>query len=157
MLIRFVTFVVWLVVGATAVAWIMPWIKPKASTPAAPALTVSVENAVLPADWSPLLSRTPAAPEVAVAPDAARFRLVGVAGPVRASSGGVALLSIDGKPPRAFKPGETIEDGRVVMEVTAHTVKIGAPGGPASLILQAPLLPPPTTGVPAGLAPPSPS
>lgn len=158
MWIRFVTFALWLAVAASAVAWIMPWIKPKAAEPAGPAGVVSVENAVPPADWSPLLTRAPAVAEAApLATDASRFRLVGVAGPLRASGQGVALLSIDGKPPRAFRPGEVVDGTRVVMEVSAHTVKIGAPGGPPSLTLQAPLLPPPATGVPAGMAPPSPS
>lgn len=92
-----------------------------------------------------------------VASDASRFRLVGVAGPLKASGQGVALVSIDGKPARAFTTGEQVEGQRIVLEVTAHTVKIGLKGAPPSLILQAPLLPPPSTGVPAGFAPPAPS
>ena len=159
MWIRFVTFVLWLAVGASAVAWIMPWVKPSATEPAAAPVPVAMDGAVPPSDWSPLLTRGSAGPAVApVASDASRFRLVGVAGPVRASGGqGVALLSIDGKPARAFRPGEVVDGARVVMEVTAHTVKIGVPGAPPSLTLQAPLLPPPATGVPAGFAPPAPS
>mgnify|MGYP006871977179 CR=1 FL=1 len=39
----------------------------------------------------------------------------------------------------------------VVIEVSAHTVKIGPRGGPPNLVLQVPLLPPPATGVPAGV------
>ena len=65
-------------------------------------------------------------------------------------------MSIDGKPPRALRAGDVLEGGLLVMEVTAHTVKLGPPGGPATLTLQVPLLPPPATGVPAGAAlPPS--
>jgi general secretion pathway protein C len=88
---------------------------------------------------------------VPVASDASRFRLVGVAAPVRASGQGVAILSVDGTPPRAFKPGDAVDDARVVIEVSAHTVKIGPRGGPPNLVLQVPLLPPPATGVPAGV------
>jgi general secretion pathway protein C len=90
-------------------------------------------------------------PAVPVASDASRFRLVGVAAPVRASGQGVAILSVDGTPPRAFKPGDAVDDARVVIEVSAHTVKIGPRGGPPNLVLQVPLLPPPATGVPAGV------
>lgn len=159
MWIRFVTFALWLVVGATAVAWIMPWVKPAATPAVGAAVTVAMDTVVPPADWSPLLTRSPAGPAAApVAADASRFRLLGVAGPLKAQGNqGVALLSIDGKPARAFRPGEAVDGARVVMEVSAHTVKIGVPGAPPSLTLQAPLLPPPATGVPAGFAPPAPS
>lgn len=151
MWVRFVTFGLWLGVGASAVAWVMPWLSP--ASPQATATAVAVSAPVPPADWSPLLTRSPTGTEpVMAAPDSARFRLVGVAGPLKSSGQGVALLSIDGKPARAFRPGELVEGQRVVLEVTAHTVRIGPPGGPANLTLQAPLLPPPATGVPAGQA-----
>jgi len=154
MWIRFATFVLWLAVGASAVAWIMPWMTPKVEP--TPGLDVPgrVAPAVPPADWSPLLIGAPAAPERAQGgTEDSRFRLVGVAGPLRASGQGVALLSIDGQPPRAFRPGQAVDDAHEVIEVTANTVKIGPRGGPASLVLQAPLLPPPATGVPVGSRP----
>ena len=155
MWIRFATFAVWLGVGASAVYWVMPWVGPE-SKQQQPAVPVAVQQAVAPADWSPLLSRAaPVSDGAPALPESARFRLVGVAGPLRASGQGVALLSIDGQAPRAFKPGERVDGSRVILEVSAHTVKIGVPGGPPSLTLQAPLMPPPATGVPAPAAPAS--
>ncbi len=152
MWIRFVTFALWLAVGASAVAWIMPWMTPRADQAPGRLLPAGVAHTVPPADWSPVLTGAPdAQPAMPVASDASRFRLVGVAAPVRASGQGVAILSVDGKPPRAFKPGDAVDDARVVIEVSAHTVKIGPRGGPPNLVLQAPLLPPPATGVPAGV------
>jgi general secretion pathway protein C len=153
MWIRFVTFFVWLAVGASAVAWMLPMFRPAPGGAAPGASSMALDGGIPPADWSALLTRAPAAAEPPpVAADASRFRLVGVAGPLRASGQGVALLSIDGKAPRALRTGEVVEGNRVVLEVTAHTVKIGVPGGPPTLTLQAPLLPPPATGVPPGFA-----
>lgn len=152
----FLTFALWLAVGASAVAWIMPGMMPRADQTSGRLLPGGVAHAVPAADWSPLLtSGAPAAPAAAaVASDASRFRLVGVAAPVRPSGHGVAILSLDGQPPRAFKTGDPVDDARVVLEVSAHTVKIGPRGGAPSLVLQAPLLPPAATGVPPGLAAP---
>lgn len=70
--------------------------------------------------------------------DAPGLRLVGVAGPVRPSAQGVALLSVGGQPARAYKPGDAVDATRVVLEVTAHTVKIGPAGGASSVTLEAP-------------------
>ena len=152
MSIRLVTFSLWLAVGASAVAWFLPWLNTAPADPSLAPAPVAAEAPVQAADWSSVLARKPSGPAQATAPsDASRFRLVGVAGPARASSQGVALLSIDGKPAQAYRPGEAVDGPRVVLEVTAHTVKIGLPGGPANLVLQAPLLPAPATGVPAGL------
>ncbi|MFM8796759.1 MAG: hypothetical protein ACKOFK_08460, partial [Betaproteobacteria bacterium] len=90
----------------------------------------------------------PAAPLGRAVSDAPGLRLLGVAGPVRPSAQGVALLSVGGQPARAYKPGDAVDATRVVLEVTAHTVKIGPPGGATSVTLEAPLLPPAATGRP---------
>jgi hypothetical protein len=153
MWIKFWTFVLWLGVGASALGWLMPWWGAPAQPAAAPAVAVPAQLPVPPADWSALWSRPAASSSPSVPPmEAAGIRLVGVAGPVRPSGQGVALLSVDGQTPRAYQPGDRIDEQRVVLEVTAHTVKIGEAGGPASLTLQAPRLPPPATGRPAALS-----
>ncbi len=154
---RLLTFFVWLAVGASVVAWALPMMRSAPGTPQPVSGRVAPDAPVPVADWSALFGRGAAASAaLPVAAQANRFRLVGVAGPVRPSGPGVALVSIDGKPPRALRAGDVLEGGLLVMEVTAHTVKLGPPGGPATLTLQVPLLPPPATGVPAGAAlPPS--
>lgn len=160
MWVKFLTFALWLGVGASALAWLMPRWGAPAQPAVPPAVAVPAQPSAPPADWSALWS-SPAASPGPTAPtmEAARIRLVGVAGPVRPSSQGVALLSLDGQTPRAYRPGDRVDEQRVVLEVTAHTVKIGEAGGPASLTLEAPRLPPPATGRPAdaptaGTAPP---
>ncbi|MBI2733204.1 MAG: hypothetical protein HYX44_07870 [Aquabacterium sp.] len=60
-------------------------------------------------------------------------------------TGGVALLSIDGKPPKAFRIGATIEGDLVLKSLTQRGAAIGTADGPATT-LDLPLLPPPPTG-----------
>ena len=154
MAIRFVTFLLWLAAAATAVAWALPWVRPSAAPDGAAPVAVALEDVVPPADWGPLLTRDQGASAadtaaMAGAADAAGFKLVGVAGPLAPNGRGVALLSVDGKPAQAYREGESIDGQRVVQQVVAHTVRIGMPGGPPALTLQAPLLPPPASAAPA--------
>lgn len=154
---RFVTLLVWMAVGASALAWWMsaarPGIPPGSPVPVAP------EAPVAPADWSLMLRGAPSSDQAAAAAaplgvDASRFRLLGVAGPARGGErSGVALLSVDGAPPRALKVGQVIDGRMAVLEITGHEVRIGPVGGPAAITLQAPLLPPPATGTMPGIAP----
>ncbi|MBM3388189.1 MAG: hypothetical protein FJY26_01585 [Betaproteobacteria bacterium] len=149
------TFALWLAVGASAVAWLMPWLGPRPQSDTRGATAVPAQPTVAPARWSVLGNSVAASADAATATvQESRIRLVGVAGPVRASGQGVALLSLDGQAARAFRPGDPVDGSRVVLEVTGHAVTIGPPGGPPSVSLQAPLLPPPATGRPAGAPPP---
>lgn len=144
--IRLMTFALWLAVGVSALAWLMPWIGPASPTNRTGTLALAEQASVPPADWSGLLSpAAPAAPLGRAVSDAPGLRLVGVAGPVRPSAQGVALLSVGGQPARAYKPGDAVDATRVVLEVTAHTVKIGPAGGASSVTLEAPRLPPAAT------------
>lgn len=96
------------------------------------------------------------AEQVATAPppESSRFRLIGVMAPHEGSGGsGVALLSIDGKPPRAYALGAAIE-GDLVLQALGHRSATFARGtnGPA-FTLELPPLPPPQTGMLEGLPP----
>ncbi|MBX3621370.1 MAG: hypothetical protein KF891_15475 [Rhizobacter sp.] len=100
-------------------------------------------------DFSRLLGAEPVA-SVAAAPQASsRFRLLGVMaakpGP-QGTAPGVALISIDGKPARAFAAGAHIEDQLVLQNVSLRTASIGVEQGPTSFVLEIPALPPPATG-----------
>ena len=148
-LLRIVTLLVWTAVGASAVSW---WLSGTSLTrPAGQAVAVAPAATVPPADWSSMLgagSADAVRPNAqSAAADASRFRLLGVAGPVRSDSrNGVALLSVDGAPARAFKVGQMIDGQLTVLAITAHEVRIGPVGGATALTLQAPLMPPPATG-----------
>jgi hypothetical protein len=154
MWIRLMTFALWLAVGVSAVVWLMPWLGPASPANRAGTLALAEQAPVPPADWSGLLSpAAPTAPPARAGSDDPGLRLLGVAGPVRPSGQGVALLSVGGQAARAFKPGDAVDATRVVLEVTAHTVKIGppdgAPGGAPRVTLEVPRLPPAATGVPS--------
>ena len=148
-LARLVTLLVWMAVGISAVAWWQTGVT--SARPTGPVTGVAVEAGVAPADWSPLLRASASGTAAAVAPsiaDAGRFRLLGVAGPMQGGSRtGVALLSIDGCPVRALKAGQTIDGPFTLLEINAHEVRIGRDGGPATITLRVPLLPPASTGV----------
>ena len=141
---RTLLLVTWLAVGATAVAWgLHGW---RSAPVAGPEVPVAAQTAAPPADWRLLWARTAGSAETAVpvqAEDAARFQLIGVAGAAKAGSrAGVALLSIEGRPPRAHRVGDAVDERRIVLDITGNTVKLGVPGGPPSVTLQAPPLPP---------------
>ncbi|AKJ31475.1 general secretion pathway protein C [Caldimonas brevitalea] len=75
-------------------------------------------------------------------PESSRFRLIGVMAPAGGGSGpGVALLSIDGKPPKAFALGSTVEGDLTLQGLAQRSATIGrgAAGG-SSFTLE---LPPP--------------
>jgi general secretion pathway protein C len=119
-----------------------------------------------------VLGADPAPQAAADAPAAVedrRYQLIGVVAPrgVVAGGHGVALIAIDGKPPKAFRVGAAVDGDTVLQSVSARGASLGPRGGAATVSLATPPLPPPATGVlpPAmgggpqgipGRAPPSP-
>src|SRR5580765_1216423 len=76
-----------------------------------------------------LLVRAPAAP---AAPEgASRFRLLGIVAPIDAQAGGVALIAVDGKMPKAFAVGAPLDGDLVLKSVSLRTASIASgQGGP---------------------------
>jgi len=74
------------------------------------------------------------------APAASRFALLGVVADT--SSGGAALIAVDGKPARPFAVGASV-DGRLVLQsVTGRRATLAADrNGPAEVTLELPALP----------------
>lgn len=161
MLARLSSFVIWALVAAGAVFW---GLRLAVHTPPAPPHVVaSADAAVAGGDLTRLLGVPPVAPVAAAAPAPeapSRFRLLGVVAPKRAHDGrGVALIAIDGKPPRAFPVGATIDGDLVLQSVSLRTAAIGPAQGAQTVVLEVPRLPAPATGTlpPAGAPiPPSP-
>lgn len=156
---RIATLGVWVAVAAAAVFWGMKLFVRTAPVPAQ-ATTVSASQA-LRGDLTRLLGAA-AEPEDTGEPvvaAASRFRLIGVVAPrsPKAAGEGLALIAIDGKPPRAYRVGATIEGELVLQRVRARGADLGARGaGAASVALDVAALPPAATGVPgqaAGLPP----
>ncbi len=147
MIARLSAFVIWALVAAGTVFWGMRLLV-RADPVPANAVVVG-ETTQVRGDLSRLLGAEPVA-SVALAPQASsRFKLLGVMAAKPSPSGmtpGVALISIDGKPARAFKAGAQLEDQLVLKNVSLRTASIGAAEGNTSFVLEIPVLPPPATG-----------
>ena len=167
MLARWLTFVVWALVAASALAWgLKIFVRPP---PAPPQAVVADTGTALRGDLTRLLG----ADVVAVAADApaepaadARFQLVGVVSPrsPKAAGEGLALIAVDGKPPRTYRVGATVDGPHVLQSVEARGATLGPRGGAALVALKLPPPAPAATGVlpsatrpGAALAPPAPA
>lgn len=143
---RLSAFLIWALVAASAMFW---GLRLFVSPPAAPAHTLAA------ADMGPgrvdltrLFGAPPVAAEVAVQVPAiaSRFQLSGVMAPKEPGDHGLALIAVDGKMPRAFRVGAMIDSDLVLQSVSRRTASIGPAGGAPAVVLELPVLPPPTTG-----------
>ncbi|WP_328580115.1 type II secretion system protein N [Ideonella sp. BN130291] len=145
-------FFVWAALAASAVFWAL---RLGAGSPTAPAHTVPVSEVVVQrADLTRIFGAEPvAAPTEAPAPEvSSRFHLLGVVAPRVAGAPGVALIAVDGKPPRAYRLGAAVDGEMVLQDVQARGVALGPQGGAATVRLELPPLPAAATGA---LPPPS--
>ena len=144
---RLCAFVIWAAVAASAVFWSLRlWVR----APTAPAGASSVEaTSAARGDLTRLFGAAPLQP-VALAPpppaESSRYRLTGVMAPRPSGSWGVALVAVDGKPPRAYKVGARVEGEVLLRSVSLRSATFGAAGSPASFTLDMPPLVPPSTG-----------
>ncbi len=144
---RWWTFVIWALAAASGVAW---GLRLFAQGPAQPA-GAQVAQAVPPGgDLSRLLGADAAPPASAAAAEPvatdARLQLVGVVAARGAAAEGVALIAVDGKPPRAYRVGARVDGERVLQAVEPRGATLGPRGGAATVSLQLPPPPPPGTG-----------
>ena len=156
---RWWTLVVWALAAAAALFW---GLKLFVKAPAAPPHTQLTDaSAMARGDLTRLLGADPVAeapPEAAEPVPDARFQLLGVLSPrsPQAAREGVALIAVDGKPPRAYRVGAVIDGQNVLQSVNARGATLGPRDGAAVVALN--LAPPAAaaTGVPAGLPPGAP-
>lgn len=134
------SFAMWLLAAASAVYWGLKLPAPAGGSMPAP-VVAAPSAPVDPAAVARLLGAMPAAAGASQAPAAppasSRFALVGVA--AGRSSGGAALIAIDGKPARPFRVGATVEEGLVLQSVVPRKATLGPAGGPAAFTLEMPL------------------
>jgi general secretion pathway protein C len=143
---RLTAFLVWAALAASALFW---GLKLSGRSPVAPAHTVPVSGAVVPAgDLSRLFGAAPVAvaDQAPTAPAGSRFQLVGVVAPRGARDPAVALIAVDGNPPRPYRVGRTVDDELVLQGVEARAASLGKPGGPATVRLELPPPPMAATG-----------
>ena len=140
-LLRGATLAVWLLVGSSLVFWglrLLPAPGGNAPVPAPTPLSQPHAQAM-----APLLGVAAAVPDRPTAHtlQAPRVTLLGVmAG--HATNTGVALLAIDGKPPKPVRVGTELEPGMVVQSVHPREVRLGPSAeGPSTLTLTVPAAP----------------
>lgn len=175
---RLSALLVWALVTASAVFWAFRLSAAPLPVPEG-ALLASQPN-LASGDLSALLGASAATPEAAVAaappPQSTRFRLTGVVAtagdrrPGSRSAAGVALISTDGSPPRAYRVGDMIDSSLALHSVALRSARITdrAAAGGIAFVLELPPPAPAATGRPAtgagsgagasaGLAAPSPN
>lgn len=164
---RLLSFVIWAAVAASAVFWLTRLLS--RSDPAPSHTVIATAGAALAsADLSRLLGSTrSAAAEPSAQPEPAadaRFRLIGVVAPKSAApDSGLALIAVDGKPPRPVGLGGVVDGSLVLLAVKHRRAELGPAGGEATVRLELPAVPEPNRstrapGAPAlpGASPPPP-
>ena len=159
MLARLSAFTIWALVAAALVFWGM---RLFVQAPGTPAYAVAVgESSVARGDLNRLLGAGPvsAAPVAVETSAVGRFRLLGVMAP-KASDGsgpaalGVALLTVDGKMPKAYVVGSPVDGDLVLQSVSLRSAAIGPVQGAATVTLEIPRAAAAATGtLPAGAGP----
>lgn len=139
------TAVLWAAAAASAVYWGLRLASPidiaLAPPVAAPALGVET------ADVARAFGALKGPASVPVAPDVtSRFKLLGVA--ADRDGGGVALIAVDGKPPRSYRAGAAFDGQFVLQSVDAAGAYIGRAAGGAGFRLMVPPRPLAVNGPP---------
>lgn len=146
---RFFALLTWAAVAASLAYWGLRWLAPPSAVPTNATL-VSPDTAAR-GDLRRLLSgpaRTveAAAPVSASAELLARIKLLGVVAPRTPGGQGVALVSVDGKPPRALRLGDRVDGDFVLKGLTQRGADIGPAAGEGVVTLDLPLMPSPAAG-----------
>jgi len=137
---RLMTLLIWAAVLAGAVAWGLPLFT--RSTPVPPGASLAAPAPPAGASLVRLLGQPPARPldEAPVVLADSRFRLLGVVAPRTGHSTGLALISVDGKPARAFGVGRELEPGLRLLTVRHRQVELGTAGAAPQVTLSLPPL-----------------
>lgn len=148
---RIAAFLVWGLVGLSAGTYgLKLW--PRSAGEAAP---IPGAERTGPVSLDRLLGPATAEQAAPSLPADARFQLLGLVAardPAQQGVEGVAVLSLDGQPPRAIRVGQRLDAEWQLLRVEPHGVQLGRGGVPQ---VQLRLEPPPTAA--AGSLPPAPA
>lgn len=139
MIARLSSLVVWGLVALAAVAWGLRMGSRGTPVPSHAAVAEAAAPAGM--DLSRVLGTPPAAPvEQAPVPVAeSRFRLIGVVAPRGGRADGVAVIAVDGQPPRTLRQGREVEPGLVLKTIGHRRVELVGDGR-APVVLELPPL-----------------
>jgi general secretion pathway protein C len=151
MMTRVWAFGLWAAAAASGVYWGLKLFV--SAVPAPPHASVAAVQSSPRGDLSRLFGAEVApvaAADEAAAPESDRFELIGVVAPrvAGASREGVALIAVDGKPPRAYRIGAVVDGDTVLQAVGRRSASLGPSGAAANITLDIPPPPPAATGVP---------
>ena len=126
--------IVWALVAASAAFWGLHLFAASRALPAearVPSRPVAVN--------SPMTRLFGALPEAAAAatqsPESDRFQLQGV---IAEGARGLAIVSIDGQAPRAWRVGTPVEGDTLLLSVSKRSADFGPRGGPSAFTLELP-------------------
>jgi len=151
---RLAAFVIWALVAGTGVFWGIRFFVHAAPAPMQVA-TADV-GSLTRGDLSRLLGSDPVVQAPVASPGMAqqlggRLRLTGVAAPRQHGGPGLAVISVDGNPPRVYRVGALIDSNLVLHDVSMRTATVAmvqSGSDPASeVVLEMPPLAAPATGV----------
>jgi hypothetical protein len=143
MLIKLITFFLWIGVSASGVYWGIPLTTSHPDTNPAPvALTPESQG-----NWSAVLGEKRTPPELSKPSISAnQFKLLGLAAATKTGQNqGVALITFQDQSARSYKVGSKINDKLVVLDLSKQKVTIGLAKDPKNekehIYLEAALLP----------------
>jgi general secretion pathway protein C len=151
---RLAAFVIWALVAGTGVFWGIRFLVHAAPAPMQVA-TADV-GSLTRGDLSRLLGSDPVVQAPVASPGMAqqlggRLRLTGVAAPRQHGGPGLAVISVDGNPPRVYRVGALIDSNLVLHDVSMRTATVAmvqSGSDPASeVVLEMPPLAAAATGV----------
>lgn len=143
---RWTAFGLWAAVAASVVYWALKLFVP--GTPAPVHAALASTAATPRGDLTRVFGRDPVPEAEDEPPPMARFHLLGVVAPRGAAGAreGVALISVDDRPPRAYRVGAVVDGETVLQSVRARGAALGPRGGPAQVSLDIPPPMPAATG-----------
>lgn len=147
MLARLLAFLVWALLAGVAVFWgLRLWSRPM---PLPPQAVPAQNQPAARGDLSRLLGSAAAEAPVAQAPVDGRIRLVGLVAPRQAdrhAEEGVAVISVDGAPPRPVRVGGVVEGELRLLALDRQSAALGSSPGVVSLRLNLSAPAPAATG-----------
>lgn len=152
---RIAALLIWAAVAASLAYWGLRWLASPAGVPhnaSSVTLETGVRGDIQRLLTGPVRTEGPQANPSAASALASRIKVIGVMAPAPGQSAGVALLSIDGKPPKAIRVGGLVDGEMVLQDLSQRSARIGPQDGSNFLTIDLPGLPPPATGT---LPPPS--